>query len=217
MLPTIAFLIAVLQLAIVSAVFAATSQTPEASSLFVEDEAIEAVDLYHLRSISNPKLRELRIWIGEGAAVPHEAWRILIQGNETSGQLILYWNLGSKHAGREWRRDVRRDVPRWCDGGKRKGRTVACFYELPEPADWSTILERLESAGIWLLPDESALPADESDVLVFDGWSLTVEVYNGAIYRLYHYGNPDRCDLPEALQAVQIKRILHELGPFQRY
>jgi hypothetical protein len=68
------------------------------------------------------------------------------------------------------------------------------------------VLRRAEAAGLWALPDESALGGEPS--VAVDGWSLTVEVRDGARYRTYRYYMP-RADAerPEERRAAAIGAV----------
>jgi hypothetical protein len=69
--------------------------------------------------------------------------------------------------------------------------------------------DSLEALGVWTLPDQDDLPRDS--IMVFDGWSMTVEVRDGPRYRSYAYSNPDAHKQPEQVAASALGQMDNEL------
>ncbi len=59
-----------------------------------------------------------------------------------------------------------------------------CLYRFPTPPDWRGLWDRLDRAGVWMLPDESTVPTDPNRITL-DGTSIRVELRNGPLYRIY--------------------------------
>jgi hypothetical protein len=72
---------------------------------------------------------------------------------------------------------------------------------------WQSVLQRLNDAEIFTLPDSSELKNYKGDE-VMDGFSNIVEINKDEIYRVYEYRNPNWADNPEAKQIVKIGSII---------
>lgn len=80
-------------------------------------------------------------------------------------------------------------------------------HSLKPPSGWPEFWGRLESAGIYDLPDASGLDGYKP---VPDGISYVVEVKRDGEYFTYMYGNPALQDMPEATQFLGILSILKD-------
>ncbi|MEP6900696.1 MAG: hypothetical protein ABJA66_03035 [Actinomycetota bacterium] len=74
-------------------------------------------------------------------------------------------------------------------------------------SDWQNILQRINEAEIFTLPDSSEVKNYEGDK-VNDGFSNIVEINKDGIYRVYEYVNPNWAENPEAKQIVKIGNII---------
>ncbi|HEU0012261.1 MAG TPA: hypothetical protein VFQ45_01185 [Longimicrobium sp.] len=168
------------------------------------DRVARAAGLEPLRSSPLPPgRREVRVWIGGGLGVPEHLYRFVADDTAVAGEVVLYWDaarlggpparfhdlLVERHAGR-------------CGAVAMRDEMAACRALFTRAPEWGQVLAAAEAAGLWSLPDDSALPAD--GVVSLDGWGLTVELRDGASYRAYQYGNPQAHAWPEARQAERI-------------
>ena len=93
-----------------------------------------------------------------------------------------------------------------CTGFRRRESWGACRAAFVREPEWRSVLDSLESAGLWELPEPSTLPGPGR--LVLDGWGVRVELRSGGSYRTYGYSNPDAQPWPEAAQVVRLVRAL---------
>jgi hypothetical protein len=82
-----------------------------------------------------------------------------------------------------------------------------CYTSFSTEPDWARLLNAAGDAEVWTLPDPFSLPYEGWRVT--DGWSMTVEVREGARYRAYHYDNPDSYDWPETRKAMALMEIFN--------
>lgn len=158
--------------------------------------------------------QEIRIWIGGGIAAVEDFYRIIRRDDQVSGERFMTWNLGDRGGAEPGEPDFNAvllySMAGQCGHVGRAGYAHACRVRFITDPDWKAILERMERAQLWTLPDESELP--ETNRMVMDGWGLLVEVRNGATYRAYHHGNPDAYEHPVSRRAVEIADALDPLG-----
>lgn len=180
------------------------------------DSVTIAAGLTPLRSTVLPMgTQEIRIWIGEGIGIPEDLYRIVRQGHRVTGEWIQFWS-------EPYYQDNEPDVTALmeytlagqCRSIGKSGRAGACHTRLVGEPDWKGILQRIERAQVWTLPDESELPQDS--VWIMDGWSILVEVRDGAHYRAYHHANPDGHQHPVSKHAAEIAEALWTLNPLLR-
>lgn len=87
----------------------------------------------------------------------------------------------------------------------RSGDVEACRVHFTRRPDWGAVWDSLEVLGVWTLADQDDLPRDST--MTLDGWSMTVEVRDGARYRSYAYSNPDAHRHPAQAAAAAIGRV----------
>lgn len=156
--------------------------------------------------------REVRIWIGGGHGYPQSMYRLTVEEGEVDGAWIWHWPIrgyleaDDGHGFHDLMRYIHRGS---CEDFRRIDKAGTCRVILdPEPS-WAELLHEAEQAGLWTLPDSSALPPSRS--MTLDGWSLTVELLDGHFYRTYHYGNPQHKEWPEARRAERIAQTFRSL------
>lgn len=84
---------------------------------------------------------------------------------------------------------------------------AACRSRFRREPPWEDVLRAAEKHGLWTLPDPSVLPKE--NVIVLDGWTMVVELRDGARYRTYRYHNPG--SHPQWPSDSKAKRIVGEL------
>jgi hypothetical protein len=77
----------------------------------------------------------------------------------------------------------------------------------PLKSGWELSWQRLEEAGISMLPDASAIGCS---AMMNDGMSYVVEVKRRGIYRTYLYDNPNYAKCDEAKRMIKIGNIVSE-------
>lgn len=95
-----------------------------------------------------------------------------------------------------------------CDGFAVAEETGVCRALFVAPPAWDSVLRAMEAEGLWTIPDPSTLPTD--GVMVFDGWTIVVELRDGARYRTYRYNSPDLH--PSWPSAARVEAIARALG-----
>jgi hypothetical protein len=160
-----------------------------------------------------PGAREMRFWIGGGRVVPDLMLRLMRSGDSVLGQVMLYWNTMSMddsldlaaaeayshqarhepecnvlHYGRDSTDD---EVRNW----------ITCVGPPTADARWRTLWRRLDSLGVWTLPDQSEVP-QYKDLVSLDGTGLQVELRDGPRYRTY--GHYKFSPAPESATAARI-------------
>jgi hypothetical protein len=173
-----------------------TAGLPAASwvdrSFWIFDQVTRAAGLTPLREETlEPGDREVRVWIVHGLSYPDDLYRILDAEGVASGELIRYWPVFDLPEGEPGK--TSQDVTLHHQAGRCAefrivddiGTCRALFIRSP---DWASLLERAEDDGLWTLPDPSSLPP--TTYFQLDGWSMTVELRDGASYRAYHYVFP---------------------------
>jgi hypothetical protein len=159
--------------------------------------------------------REIRVWIGFGLGWPLTLDRLTERNGKVSGDLILAWN-----------RDDPRDTPdssdfaalmRYeyrgrCHSFRRTVEAETCIADFLTTPPWAKIWREIDTLGVWVLPDASTL---KGGALVFDGWGMVVETWDGAHYRIWSYSNPESQPWPEAKSAVRIADAFAQRGPLK--
>ena len=173
------------------------------------DPIVRAARLTPLRSTGlSAGHREIRLWIGGGIGYPQDLYRIVDKGEgNVLGWLIFHWPADDDADSGPKKGQTFNDVVTYhqrgrCGNFRRSSEVAVCDANFDTRPEWSSVLREAEAAGLWTLPDESLLP--RSDLVITDGWGITVEVRDGATYRAYSYGNPDSKPWPEAKLAVRI-------------
>lgn len=175
------------------------------------DSAAIALGLPALRHATlGSGVREIRVWTGIEIGEPHDLLRLVRRGNHVDGILAYHWEV-EEAPQRPWPDElpidsvVRYRLAGQCAPVHRVGRTEACPVRLKRQPDWRRLWDSLETLGVWQLPDESRQPADS--VIVFDGWSMTVELRDGPFYRSFAYSNPNAHKGAAFRAATAIGRI----------
>lgn len=187
----------------------------------IHQEVLAAADLRPLRTMRLPEgEREVRIWVDVAIAAPNELYRFRIVGDSVRGEMVRHWpapppDRDSGERPGETSHDLMLYGLRGsCTRFRRQASYGACRSVFARQPDWATVLDSLDSAGLWVLPDESTLPGESR--LVLDGWGMIVELRAGESYRSYRYSNPDAQPWPEAAQAVRIVRALGAIDSLMR-
>jgi len=182
------------------------------------DAAAQAAGLAPLRSTPLPAgEREVRLWTGGSLGYPRQLYRVRTrEGRVVEGELIDYWVMDRDQAKPDSTRYealIRYQEAGRC-GAVTTGREMeACRVLFTRAPDWAGVLARADSAGMRTLPDESELPEQR---IYLDGWSMTVELRDGAGYRTYKYTNPredsSRAEYGRALRIVRAFRQADSLA-----
>jgi hypothetical protein len=181
------------------------------------DPAAEAAGLEPLRNMSLPDGRkEVRIWFS-GSGPPGSFYRFEKFGSEVHGEIIFYWGTAQPHEepGQTFHDFLLHVLSGSCDGFQQTSQKAICRAEFAEEPDWHQTYEQAVDAGLWWLPDDSAL--QDGTGVTFGGWSIVVELRDGWNYRVYKYSNPQlRDDWPEAVQIIKIVDVLRNVRSMQR-
>ncbi|HEU0052035.1 MAG TPA: hypothetical protein VFQ39_02615 [Longimicrobium sp.] len=168
-----------------------------ASWYFAEmDLAARAAGLPPLRETPMaPGEREVRVWFVGGLGYPRRFYRIRGEGAGANGSLMEFWKRdhdASRPDSTRYEALIRHYQKGRC-GEIGVFRSIeACEVRTDTPPDWAAVLASAEAAGLRTLPDEDDLPEDGNGFrITIDGWTLVVEVREGASYRAYHYDCPN--------------------------
>jgi hypothetical protein len=160
--------------------------------------------------------REVRIWIGFGLIEPETFTRIHTEGSTVRGSKVYWWNTAADGAAEanadrdpalisngELYANLRQTAG--CGPRRRRGQYEMCAATLAAGQSWQGILQSLDSLGIGDLPNGTAMG--------LDGWSVVVEVCDGASYRTYSYWMPEATAAePEVRSAAAIVNLVSLIG-----
>lgn len=149
---------------------------------------------------------ELRIWTGFGVVVPNHMLRLRRSADgEVTGERLRYFPVDLSYLNAQ-AAAFRKDARRGCEQLQRGETTEVCVLVRRPWRGWRRIYESLHKLGIATLPDGSLLPPPRLELN--DGYSIHVEVRQGADYRTYSYINPVVIDAPEARAVLRISDIV---------
>jgi hypothetical protein len=177
------------------------------------DEVAASAGLRPLKETSLPSgTRELRLWFGGGIGWPQDLFRFQMKNGSVTGQWIRYWSVAvdedAPPEAAAFGAIVEYSLAGRCDSIRTLDRTAVCFARFAKRPDWNALLEKIESEGVWKLPDEGDLPKEHfpngMQVIISDGYGMTVEARNGENYRRYGYDNPEHREKDEAKHAAAI-------------
>jgi len=165
--------------------------------------------------------RQIRVFIHGGAGTPDYAVMLRRSRGRVSGEVWLWWMLdprfgldpatnarsragafGCSDAPWQWGTVLEASIPDW-------RAVLVCRATLPVTPDWPGMWHRLDSLGVWRLPDQTARLHNRRP-FVTDGAMITVEMFNGRAYRLVRQGHPDSMAAPGAERAAAIKSALQD-------
>lgn len=179
------------------------------------DPAARAAGLDPLRDVRlRPGEREVRLWTQVEIGVPKQLYRFVDRGGAVRGELIYYWGADAPDTARGERPgETMHDLMQYtlqgqCDRFAVAEETGVCRARFVREPAWGEILRTAEAEGLWTIPDPSALPPDS--VMVFDGWTIVVELRDGPRYRTFRYNSPDAH--PKWPSAVRVQAIARGLG-----
>jgi len=138
--------------------------------------------------------REVRIWTQVEIGEPREMYRFVERGGRVTGEMYLHFHYSpadtsmGQRPGETFADLMRSNLAGPCNRILSSKGIGACKVEFAEEPRWSAILRDAEAEGLWTIPDPSALPPDK--VMVMDGWTIIVELREGAHYRTYRYNSP---------------------------
>lgn len=171
------------------------------------DPVARAAGLTPLRTKNLPSgSKEVRVWTGLAIGEPKRMYRFVIQEDSVGGELILHWGTDSD-------RDhdlMLHSLDGACRDFTRQFGAGICRAVFDEEPSWQNRYQQAKNAGLWTLPDPSALPDDST--MVWDGWIMTVELRDGDHYRTYQYNNPRARKWPEADSALQVARSIRPIA-----
>jgi hypothetical protein len=160
--------------------------------------------------------REVQIWVGFGLIEPETFTRIHTDGTSVRGSKIFWWSRATDRAAEanadrdpnlisngELHANLRKTAG--CGPRRRRGQYEMCAATLAAGQSWQGILQSLDSLGIDALSNGTAMG--------LDGWSVVVEVRDGASYRTYSYWMPEAtAPEPEVRRAAGIVELLNRIG-----
>jgi hypothetical protein len=159
------------------------------------DSAAIALGLPPLRQAApGTGVREIRVWTGIEIGEPHDLLRLVRRGDHVDGIFAYHWEVEGPPQVPPPDQLPMDSVLRYsfageCGAVHRVGHSEACPIQLKRQPDWRRLWDSLERLGVWQLADQSIQPNDS--VVVFDGWSMTVELRDGPFYRSFAYSNPN--------------------------
>jgi hypothetical protein len=159
--------------------------------------------------------REVQIWIGFGLIEPETFTRIRTDGTSVRGSKVFLWSRSTDRAGEanadrdpnlisngELHANLRKTAG--CGPRRRRGQYEMCSATLAAGQSWQGLLQSLDSLGIDALPNGT--------VMGLDGWSVVVEVRDGASYRTYSYWTPEATSPdPEVRRAAAIVELVNRI------
>ena len=178
------------------------------------DQAAKAAHLTPLREARlRTGEREVRIWTQVEIGVPKHLYRFMERNGRVRGEEIEYWGIDRLHPSPGERPgesfdDLMMDSQRGrCGNFATSSEMATCRVRFRREPTWSATLRDAASLGLWTLPDPSTLPPDH--MMGLDGWTMVVELRDGARYRTYRYHDPwSHKQWPSAAQAWDIAQKL---------
>jgi hypothetical protein len=176
--------------------------------------------------------REVRLLHGGGIAANHYALRLIESDSGVTGGFLAFWPTAGIHVVVGGRAECQAEIDaddrelaaivaaeeqsRW--GCQELVRLVAfevCRARFVRPPPWRQILGRLDSVGIWTLPDVSALP--EPTHMWVDGVGFEVELRDRTTFRRVDPGfeyflGDSTIRRAEAANAVLLDFLEHQHG-----
>lgn len=150
--------------------------------------------------------REVRVWKGFGFFVPDVVTRIHVAGSAVTGTRGAFWSTSLPDGIPVYERGS--VGGRTCRGTAASEDAEVCVF-VADTTDWRLALARADAAGLWTLPDETALPGWDEEIIRSDGWSVIVELRHGADYRAYRYWTPQAdSGVPEERAVLDVLRAL---------
>lgn len=182
------------------------------------DRAAMAAGLVPLREAKlRPGEREVRIWTKVELSGAEELYRFTERDGRVHGELVYAWGAGPPDAslgerpGETYHDLMLYDLRGACEGFVVAFETGVCRARFRREPPWSRVLREAEANGLWTLLDQDSLPHTGFWISI-DGWSMVVELRDGASYRAYHYHNPwSHPEWRSATLATAIARSLHAI------
>jgi hypothetical protein len=175
------------------------------------DSAAISAGIPILRLTPNPKgIREVRLWIHGWYYNWGTLYRVTSGHGTIRGEVIEHWPVDrSLSAAVD---TIPSSLRETCNHFTRRAGIATCRARFEIPPDWRRSLREAETAGLWVIPDESELPKRS---LTVDGWGMFVELRDGNQYRAYSYSNPNvqsgHADFKRAVAVVSAFRPIREL------
>lgn len=174
------------------------------------DRAVAALDLVPLRDTHLARgEREVRVWTQVELGVPKRMVQVRDVGGRITGEGVFYWPAPvpnpsrGERPGQSLRDIVAYNHAGTCGPIRVRGEMAACRVRFVSAPDWRSILRDAEGAGLWTIPDPSALPND--GIMTLDGWTIAVELRTSDSYRAYRYNSPEaHPKWAPAAQAIKI-------------
>jgi len=163
-----------------------------ANFLHDRSDVAHAAGLKDLSTSHRSGQRELRIWIpGLGSL---EILRMVERSGVVTGELTRYRTWIDKHMRDQQLPFELKFNTKKCAHVTTAGLIFTCRMSIPDNADWKQPWDELEAAGTWDLPSsetwEQPLLVDESV-----GSLVTVELWDGQVYRAWSYVSPHELSL----------------------
>ena len=179
-----------------------------ATAATLDSSILRAAGLIDLKSGSHRSgEREIRIRTEEGYLQPNLLYRFVNRSGKMTGELIRYVTLredDTPSAARSGSRSFRRN----CRGTSRE--TLPCRARfIYEPA-WGRSWKTLDSLDIWNIADEGTLHKHKS--VVFDGSSITAEMWDGKSYKAWAYTAGVEDDGPGRAKVTVVSNLLKTIA-----
>lgn len=172
--------------------------------------------------------REIRVFIHGGDGTPDRAAILRRSRGLVSGEVWFWWMLGP--FGLSIAQDARDlaaalgcgDAPwRWGtvleDSSPAWRAVLACRATLPVTPDWPGMWRRLDSLGVWRLPDQTARLHNHHPFVRQGAAFITLDLFDGRTHRRIRQGDPDSSAAPGVTRAAAIARAVDEGFRGHRY
>ena len=160
------------------------------------DHEAMAAGLVPLREARlRPGEREVRIWTKVELSGTVQLHRFTERDGRVRGEMVYAWDAGppneslGERTGETYHDHMLYRLRGACEGFAVAFERGACRARFQREPPWNRVLRQAEANGVWTLVDQDTLPHTGFTITI-DGWSMVVELRDGASYRAYHYHCP---------------------------
>ena len=164
-----------------------------------------------------PGEREVRIWTKVELSGTVQLHRFTERDGRVRGEMVYAWHAGPPDAslgertGETYHDHMLYRLRGACEGFAVAFERGACRARFRREPPWNRVLREAEANGVWTLVDQDSLPHTGFRIIL-DGWSMVVELRDGASYRAYRYHCPwAHPEWRSATLATAIARSLHAI------
>lgn len=139
--------------------------------------------------------REVRIWTKVELSGTVQLHRFSERDGRVRGEMVYAWHAGPPDAslgertGETYHDHMLYRLRGACEGFAVAFERGACRARFRREPPWNRVLREAEANGVWTLVDQDSLPHTGFRIIL-DGWSMLVELRDGASYRAYRYHCP---------------------------